>query len=646
MQRPKSEGQTGVKPWTPQLRSMNALSRSMDASAASRYDLSGSEDEDTKPRASRPRRPLTTPKARIQRFVLGPGQTHVQEAQQAAKHEIFMTHLPDSPPRQYSTQRKVPVVPLIETSSAQTAPVAPDDDDDDATSMETPGDMMDEEASPRRDESGASEDDRESVEASSDSLEASMVEPLEGSTEDRPEVHESTDLSDSSLKMPVIGPMVMDVRSVALDVDDATRDPADDFPEHDEDEEAYRHLQEVRVQIAEEEERREQVRQELVAYVSSLTSRRDDDGQEWLTFPRNYQQILSLMTERDIREEEEEDASSASSRVSTAGASERQKSWSRVLIQDSLSKQQAYGVLDESEDGANGEGSLATKIALKMARIRQLDAVLEAKLGKDIYDATPLGKKTKPRQSAATSHVNAPKQRAFVTQPESITKEDLLKRMSDNAVPKNNAEGQKLIGNAAKMNLSRDEELRLQRLLREGDNSAGVSTKEYQMEESAKAEIERLLEEKRGAYQSALLEPMEEILEEEPETQGPTSSAIKRKPNVVQEIRRDRLRKQRLQKIDEELKFLQANEAIPILPDDEEGDCDDTRSEQSYVTTTSMLSTCSTRSGITRRQLNQFVAMEMHKTESATPRASPDEIQYLLRSLSHLSMSRPATMTV
>lgn len=83
-----------------------------------------------------------------------------------------------------------------------------------------------------------------------------------------------------------------------------------------------------------EDRHREQLRGELESYVELLTSRKGEDGAQLVEFPRNYQQVLSLMSERDVRDED------ASTTAGSGGSTQR--SWSHVLIQAGLSKQQAF----------------------------------------------------------------------------------------------------------------------------------------------------------------------------------------------------------------------------------------------------------------------------------------------------------------
>lgn len=91
--------------------------------------------------------------------------------------------------------------------------------------------------------------------------------------------------------------------------------------------------------MQQEDRHREQMRGELESYVAQLTSRKGEDGAQLVEFPRNYQQVLSLMSERDVRDE---DATATTPGGSNSGVTAQQRSWSHVLIQAGLSKQQAF----------------------------------------------------------------------------------------------------------------------------------------------------------------------------------------------------------------------------------------------------------------------------------------------------------------
>ncbi|GLE08767.1 hypothetical protein PINS_up020182 [Pythium insidiosum] len=417
--------------------------------------------------------------------------------------------------------------------------------------------------------------------------------------------------------------------------DSIDKDPEEDL------ERSFQELLEGRRRIEEEELRREQIRHDLEAYVGSLSARQDEDGERLIEFPRNYKQILCLMTERDVREE---DLSQPNQPSHTLSSSDRQKSWSRVLIQNGLAKQQAFGRLDEADDDADGESALSAKIAIKMARIRQLDAILEEKLGKNLYAST----KTKKAQSNEQHELHTKNRTRLLSNNASSRGDGPTAPILPCPGVKNFIERNKrVVENGPNAKLTREEEERLRDLMRDADScspsipvGALRDTPLFALDEHEREEIQRLIAEKRGVYQSALVPSAEE---EETDTEKVSGEKA---VNVIQETKRERLRKQRLRQIDEELEFLREHETVPILPDDDVADdmSDGCSTERSFMTTTSIMSTCSTRSGVTRRQLNEFVAAEIGKaSELASKKASPDEIQNLLRSLSHVSISRPTT---
>eukprot|EP00644_Phytophthora_capsici_P013445 jgi/Phyca11/534894/estExt2_fgenesh1_pg.C_PHYCAscaffold_290059 len=251
------------------------------------------------------------------------------------------------------------------------------------------------------------------------------------------------------------------------------------------------------------------------------------------------------------------------------------QSWSRVLIESGLSKQQAFGILEDVDDGPEG-GSLAAKIALKMARIRQLDTILEEKLGKNLY-ANIVPKKQKKVPTA-----NMTGSRTFVTQTPAATSH----------------------------------------------------CNEYTMSSAEKQAIEELIAAKSGVYPLFAIDELQDGPTEVACQSSSKDSSRHFKDNIIQETKRERLLRQRLSRVEQELRFLQESPSVVIVGDDrdedESGDC---RSELSYVTAVS--STCSTRSGVISRHDFKCFLAQQKESFSSTPTASVDEIRRLLLSINH-----------
>lgn len=354
---------------------------------------------------------------------------------------------------------------------------------------------------------------------------------------------------------------------------------------------------------------------------------------------------------------------------------------------------------------------MAAKIALKMARVRQLDAVLEEKLGKNLYSlstTTSISSKLvkKPKVGAPDrSHLPPPpsssNQHSVSTglAGDSLTSSSVLgaNAKAGNFVERN----RKVIAHGMKAVLSKDEESRLSRLLRDlgGSGNAAESEatpaktsgtqagaavpgglastepldrNEFEMDAQDKKQIEELLAAKRGVYQSTLLPPAPPEIndfggvndDDQFRTDGdlpstPSVNKSKSAFNVIQATKSERLRKQRLERIELEIQFLKENEHMAIVADDgsdefaslssgaggfEYDDNSDvastlnggssSMSERSFRTTTS--SVCSTRSGvISRRHFNAFLALEKQDFDPQS-KASADDIRRLVASLSHL----------
>lgn len=310
----------------------------------------------------------------------------------------------------------------------------------------------------------------------------------------------------------------------------------------------------------------------------------------------------------------------------------------------------------DARDEQDSKDGLAAKIALKIARIRQLDAVLEEKLGKNWYSVA--GKKT-----SNPNECDRPK--TFVTQPQSSVAKDSLQESSSAALRevsrsssrrsgKNNGSSiaalkgktnfvernRQVVESGMRANLTRDEEERLQQLLVEAasdmnnavrtDSADSQDVNVFALAVDEKLEIEQLLSVKRDDDLSFLAGPMAETNQRET-------------GNMIQANRL------RLERIDQELRLLQESQSIEIQADADEDDegsvIDDCQSEISYKTSVSMASTCSTRSGmISRREFSRFVAAEVARNSQKDAKASTGAIQGLLSSFPHLFVRSEAAM--
>ncbi|KAL3674852.1 hypothetical protein V7S43_000777 [Phytophthora oleae] len=426
----------------------------------------------------------------------------------------------------------------------------------------------------------------------------------------------------------------------------------EDSKVEDSDDTEYEQALESRKRLLNNEAERQRIRDELETYVGSLSSRTDGNGEHLVEFPRNYQQIVSLMTQKDVNEIEP---------TSKEGGQTRQ-SWSRVLIESGLSKQQAFGILEDVDDDPEGS-SLAAKIALKMARIRQLDTILEEKLGKNLYaNIVPRKQKKAPQPNTANSSSGS---RTFVTQTPSRTLstggetsrsstsirqssavDDPVTKRALNFIERN----KQVVANGMKANMTKDEEDRLEKLLCDEPNPTDDGPKgeensqpqvdavsqecnEFTMSNDEKQAIEELIAAKSGVYPLFAIDELQD---------GPTEDACQPtkdssrsvKDNTIQETKRERLQRQRLSRVEQELRFLQESPSVMIVGDDrDEDENDDCRSELSYATVAS--STCSTRSGVISRHDFKCFLAQQKESFSSTPTASVDEIRRLLLSINH-----------
>ncbi|KAG7387776.1 hypothetical protein PHYPSEUDO_013675 [Phytophthora pseudosyringae] len=473
------------------------------------------------------------------------------------------------------------------------------------------------------------------------------------------DLEQNNDKEDKAGASDVAGPLLTDIEANQ----DDRKNVKGGVEKNDDDDDDYKQALEHRNQLLDDEAARQRIREELETYVGSLSSRTDENGEHLVEFPRNYQQIVSLMTQKDVSEEEANDQDGKQTR----------QSWSRVLIESGLSKQQAFGILEDVDDDSEGSSSLAAKIALKMARIRQLDTILEEKLGKNLYSAIVPRKQKRaqspPQPKVIQGNGNNSSGRTFMTQTQHITSgaavsngcETSRSRASSRQSSAPNDElapevkkcnnfierNKQVVANGMKANMTKDEEDRLEKLLHDesipaDDGSHGLASEEnatpeigatpresneFTMSDDEKKAIEKLIAAKSGACPLFAIDELQD---------GPTDEALPStvKDNIIQETKRERLQRQRLSRVEQELRFLQESPSVVIVGDDrDEDENDDCRSEVSYATVAS--STCSTRSGvISRHDFKCFLAQQKESFRS-TPTASPDEIRRLLLSMGH-----------
>ncbi|KAK1947520.1 hypothetical protein P3T76_001530 [Phytophthora citrophthora] len=582
---------------------------------------------------SQPRRPYTTPKPHIQRLLPSPGQNSTPEwhcaRQSSAVSPTKLIRLPDSPPRSHSVRS--------EKDSLSSNEISPRESTEVVTSEPTSA------------ANAAQFEDSSSVDSENEARDSIVV-----------QVPEDKDKGSPSLAGPVLEDICSEEAETTNQENCNGIEDSKDIRTEDFDDTEYEKALEGRKWLLDNEAERQRIRDELEMYVGSLSSRTDGNGEHLVEFPQNYHKIVSLMTQKDVNEVEP---------MSKEGEQTRQ-SWSRVLIESGLSKQQAFGILEDVDDDPEGS-SLAAKIALKMARIRQLDTILEEKLGKNLY-ASIVPKKQKKAQSLPQSSTSG--SRTFVTQTTATTSrtlstggetgrsnastkqstavDDPVTKKISNFIERN----KQVVANGMKANMTKDEEDRLEKLLRDEPNPADDDSKgeentqpqvetdsqecnEFTMSNDEKQAIEELIASKSSAYPLFAIDELQD---------GPTDEACHPskdssrpvKDNIIQETKRERLQRQRLSRVEQELRFLQESPAVVIVGDDrDEDENEDCRSELSYATAAS--STCSTRSGVISRHDFKCFLAQQKENFSSTPTASVDEIRRLLLSINH----GPATTT-
>ncbi|KAE8988731.1 hypothetical protein PF010_g19855 [Phytophthora fragariae] len=658
---------------------------------------------------NQPRRPNTTPKPRIQRLLPAPGQSTAQGFHSSRQSVVpTLVHLPDSPPRMLSMRSSDPLIKAKETScagslDATTTNLAPALASNSCSTVKTDDRARGSGAesvfnfrSVIRNNSDDVSQSRSLIAGSSCSnnnnekvldQDCSITNEPESSTysiepEQGGDKAECQQDQENSCAVEIIGPLLTDIHSEncveSAEPNQYDRQLLKDRAIEDFDDDAeYRRALANRAQLLIDEANRQRIREELETYVSSLSSRTDENGEHLVEFPRNYQQVLSLMTQKDVSEEDSK---------SPEGNHSRQ-SWSRVLIESGLSKQQAFGILEDVDDDPEGNSSMAAKIAFKMARIRQLDTILEEKLGENLYSSIVPRKQKRARSppqpeaardTPSRSSMGTLSSRTFVTQTQSTVvgviasnggdvsrcttaNEDevvLGSKKSNNFIERN----KQVVANGMKANMTKDEEDRLEKLLRDeaamtpgsatnnepvtGDNiNADGSARreecnEFTMPDAEKQAIEELIASKSGTYP---LFAIDEVQDGPTDEALPPSDTRPAKETVIQETKRERLQRQRLSRVEQELRFLHESPSVIIVGDDDGDENDDCRSEKSFVTVAS--STCSTRSGVISRHDFKCFLVQQKESFRSTPTASADEIRRLLLSISTAATASSNPMT-
>lgn len=333
-------------------------------------------------------------KPRVQRLLLGPSQEALHEYAVRSgspsgidRSACFMTHLPDSPPKPKSTlsprsaiavsrrtqvpeRTSVGTSESIESDAVDLPPASPSESiavstarsaiqDDSSVDAE----VMMPEATGEMKLGTELADSSLSVGDFADEGEDSDHESFTEEDEDGKEERNAVDCSSGPLHTDI--DTIVELAGVVGPEEDSAHDNSvnpesptsrlletsnvDSDPDNDSDSEAssssaasakeeYAATLVERQQILAEASDRMRLRSELEGYLESLKSMRGEDGEALVEFPKNYNQILALMTEQDIRAED----SSSSPPGDKEKAPSAQQNWARVLIQTGLAKQQAF----------------------------------------------------------------------------------------------------------------------------------------------------------------------------------------------------------------------------------------------------------------------------------------------------------------
>ncbi|CCI40486.1 unnamed protein product [Albugo candida] len=401
------------------------------------------------------------------------------------------------------------------------------------------------------------------------------------------------------------------------------------------------HLQRVQNMLTSYQQRRLMVCEDLEEYLASLATKKDDLGETLIHFPGNFDRIVSLMNEADISDGKD---------THTQSKSNQGASWSHLLIERALNKHYA------TDENNRGEMTLETKIAVKTARIRQLDAILEFKWGKNLYNevhkaTVDVHKKDKITEIDPTpNHDNKPRGKQRTSKRRVTFRLDGTKKV--NYIERN----RDLIRNGS-TKFTRDEEERLDHLLSEDPVAEKLNCPQstdinaFALEREEKDAIEQLIHDRAGIYQPILLDEDSIItIPDESHDDDREASLSHLTQNVIQNNKKERLTQQRLEQINQDLQLLKDLEhtGIVIASDDEDDNepasqdrsqvaqhhraDDDMSSLRSFRTTSHASVASSCRSVLSRREFHEFIRAQIDDASAISDAiASREDVSNLLR---------------
>lgn len=300
--------------------------------------------------------------------------------------------------------------------------------------------------------------------------------------------------------------------------------------------------------------------------------------------------------------------------------------------------------------------TLETKIAVKTARIRQLDAILEVKWGKNLYNevhkaTVDVHKKDKITEIDPTpNHDNKPRGKQRRSKRRVTFRLDGTKKV--NYIERN----RDLIRNGS-TKFTRDEEERLDHLLSEDlvaeklNCPQSTDINAFALGREEKDAIEQLIHDRAGIYQPILLDEDSIItIPDESHDDDREASLSHLTQNVIQNNKKERLTQQRLEQINQDLQLLKDLEhtGIVIASDDEDDNepasqdrsqvaqhhraDDDMSSLRSFRTTSHASVASSCRSVLSRREFHEFIRAQIDDASAISDAiASREDVSNLLR---------------
>ncbi|OQR82476.1 hypothetical protein ACHHYP_15969 [Achlya hypogyna] len=520
-------------------------------------------------------RPNTTPKLRIQKMLSLPQKTQAAAAD-SAPEVFFMTNLPDSPPKPACRAPLAPEIDRVVEAERESSAGSDSDDTDEVDATDAVSDELTQVTTPTI----ASRPKPAPVDVAAQYSGTAFLE-------------EEEEVSSESFHEQQLTPETQGCQDD--DANQAEESPSVDGTDRSSGaeevaaEECGGYYAQWKQQMESAEAARAALESDLQQYVASLHTKADDSGDSLVAFPDNYNDVVALMTGKDIQ-----DTSPST--------------WSKALLQDGLMRTQPFGALL----GEDAPPELTVKIARGIAAIRMNDLILD-KLNIKLKGAQPVSTKT------------------FLTQPTPMRRTSSAQRIKDKVEAAKSMEAARGVDFVARnkevkgagKSLTKAEEARVDQLL---EGSPDGIDADLPLPVASVAFVAPTEDEARLETLDATLQTMLRRRKEDPVAvlHGPVEIP------PAWATSGDRYKQDRLAAIEATLQAFRDEDNGTI-----DDDCISFRSGVSRRTSISSAATSTSSRTVTKRQLHQITSEARDEIDEKAP---PVAIQQLLASLAGITI--------